>query len=147
MNRRAVRLQRLLRIHHERQRLVGDAHLLGGVFGQRAGLGDDSDDPFAGVARLTDRERMAADIRRIEPVHQGIGRRRQLIARQHVMHAGHRQRCGSIDRDDARGRMLRRQDRDMQQAFERDVGHKMAVAGDEAAVLANPAIGGDEAEG
>ena len=35
----------------------------------------------------------------------------------------------------------------MQHAFERDVGDEMAVAGDEAAILANPAIGRDEAEG
>jgi len=50
-------------------------------------------DPFAGIARLPDRERMALDLRRIEPVHQGIGRRRKLLAGQHIVHARHRQRC------------------------------------------------------
>ena len=35
----------------------------------------------------------------------------------------------------------------MQHAFERDVGDEVAMARDEAAVLAHAAIGGDEAEG
>jgi hypothetical protein len=35
----------------------------------------------------------------------------------------------------------------MQQAFERDVGDEMAVAGDKAAILADAAIGGDKTEG
>ena len=147
MNRRAVRHQRLFRIDHERQRLVAHPDFFGGVLGQRAAVGDHGDDPFAGIAGLSDRERMALHLRRIEPVHQRIGRRGEFIAGQHIMHAGHRQRRRRIDRDDARGRMLRRQDRDMQHALERDIGDEMARAGDEAAVLADPAIGRDEAEG
>ena len=35
----------------------------------------------------------------------------------------------------------------MQQAFERDVGDEVALAGDEAAVLAHPAVGRDKTEG
>ena len=35
----------------------------------------------------------------------------------------------------------------MQHAFERDIGDVMAAAGDEAAILADPAIGRDKAEG
>ena len=77
---------------HERQRLVVDLDFFGGVLGERAGLGDDGRDPFAGIARVPDRERMALDLRRIEPVHQGIGRGRELFAGQHIVHARHRQR-------------------------------------------------------
>ena len=43
--------------------------------------------------------------------------------------------------------MLRRQDRHMQHAFERDVGHEMAVARHKAAILANAAVGRNKAEG
>jgi hypothetical protein len=124
-----------------------DADLFGGVFGECAGIRDHGNDPFAGITRLPHRERMAPDIRRIEPVHQGTGRGCELVACKHIMHTGHRQRRRGIDRDDARGRMLRRQDRDMQQAFERDVRDEMAVAGDEATILANAPIGRDKAEG
>ena len=81
MNRRAVRLQRLLRIHDKRQRLVADADFLGGVLGQRAAVGDHRHDPFAGIACLPDRERIAPDPGRIEPVHQGIGCSAELVAR------------------------------------------------------------------
>ena len=132
---------------HERQRLIVDVDLFGGVFGERAAVGDHRRDPFAGVAGLPDRERIAPHVRRIEAVHQRIDRRGELLAGQHVVHARHRQRGGGIDRDDARGRMLRRQHRHMQHAVERDVGDVMAVARDEAAVLANAAVGRDEAEG
>ena len=59
MHRRAVRLQRLFGVDHEGQRLVVDLDLFGGVFGQRAAVGDHGRDPFAGIARLPDRERMA----------------------------------------------------------------------------------------
>ena len=43
--------------------------------------------------------------------------------------------------------MLRRQHRDMQHAFERDIGDVAALPRDEAAVFANAAVGGDKAEG
>ena len=35
----------------------------------------------------------------------------------------------------------------MQHAFERDIGDEMAVTGHETAILANPAVGRDKAEG
>ena len=92
MDRRAVRPQRFFRIHHERQWLVGDADLFGGVFGQRAAIGNDRDHPFTGIAGLPDRERMALNLWRIEPVHQGIGRRGKFIACQHIVDARHGER-------------------------------------------------------
>ena len=147
MHRRAVRLQRFFRIQHEGKRLVFDANLFGGVLGERPAFGDHGHDPFAGVTRLPHRERMALDQRRVEAVHQGIGRGRKLFARQHIVHARHRQRRRAIDRDDARGGMRRGHNRDMQHALERDVGDELAAARDEAAILAHPAIGRDEAEG
>ena len=131
----------------ERQRLIDDAQLFGGIFGQRAGIGDNRRDPFAGIARLADRQRKALHMRRIETVHQRVGGTGEFIAGQHVVHARHRQRGGGIDRHDPCGRMLRRQHRDMQHAFERDVGDIAALPGHETAVLADAAIAGDEAEG
>src|SRR5437879_9596260 len=63
------------------------------------------------------------------------------------MHAGHRQRRRGVDRDDARGRMLRGQDRHMQQSFKRHIRDETTVTGNEAAILAHPAMGRDKAEG
>ena len=147
MHRRAVRLKRLFRVQHERQRLVADVDFFGGVLSERAAVGDHGRHPFAGIAGLSDRQRMAFHPRRIEPVHQGIGRGGQFVAGQHIMHARHRERRRGIDRHDARSRMLRRQHRDMQHAFKGDIGDEQAVPRHEAAILAHPAVGGDKAEG
>ena len=86
-------------------------------------------------------------MRRVEPVHQLIRGAGEFIAGQHVVHARHRQRGGGVDRHDPCGRMLRRQHRDMQHAFERDVGDITSLPGHETTVFANAAIAGDEAEG
>ena len=144
MDRRTRRVQRLFRVDHIRQRLIFDSDLFRGVLGLRAGLGDDCDHPFTGVAHLPDRERKPPHLRRVEPVHQGLGRFGQFLAGQHVVHARHLHRLDRIDRDDPRRRMLRGHQRDMQQAFERDIRDEAALARDEAAVFAHPAIGGDE---
>ena len=66
MHRRAAGRERLLAVEHERQRLVLDRDQLGGVLGERAGVGDHRRDPFARIARDLDRERMARHVRRIE---------------------------------------------------------------------------------
>lgn len=80
MNRRTVEPQRLLRIHHEGQRFIGDANFLRSVLRKRAVIGNHRYDPFAGIACLPHRERMTPDLRRIKPVHQRIGRGGKLIA-------------------------------------------------------------------
>ena len=144
MNRRTLGVERLLGIDHIRQRLVFDADLFGGVLGLRARFGYDRDDPFADIAHLFDGKRIAPDIRRVQAVHQGIGRFRKLFAGQHIVHAGHVRRLDRIDRDDARGRMLRAHQRHMQKPVERDVGDKASLTRDEAAVFAHAAIGGNE---
>ena len=46
-----------LAVEHERQRFVIHANQLGGVFGERARIGDDGCHPFAGIARHIDGER------------------------------------------------------------------------------------------
>ena len=62
------------------------------------------------------------------------------------MHAGHRQRRGLVDRDDARRRIRACHQRDMLDARRHDIGGEIALADDEAAVLAHAAVGRDEAE-
>src|SRR5690242_1191649 len=62
------------------------------------------------------------------------------------MDARHRQRRRTVDRQDLRGWILRRQDSDMKRAFRHDVGNIIATAGDEPAILANPAVGRDKTE-
>jgi len=91
VHRWTVRPQRFLRIQHKWQRLIDNAHLFSGVFRKRAALSHHGDDPLAGVTRLPHRQWMAFDLRRIEPVHQRIGRSGEFIAGQDIMHARHRQ--------------------------------------------------------
>ena len=117
MHRRAVRLSASSALDHERQRLVVDIDLFGGVLGQRAAVGDHGHDPFAGIAGRPDRERMALTLGVSSPFISGIGGGGEFVAGQHIMHARHRQRRGRVDRDDARGRMRRGHQRDMQHAL------------------------------
>ncbi len=147
VNRRAIRLKGVFRIHHKRQGIIGDADFFGGVFGKRACFRNHGNDPFAGVACLPHCQRMALNQRRIKPVHQRIGRSREFFTCEHIVDARHRQRRRGIDRNDAGGRMLRRQDCHMEHAFERNIGHEMAMTGHETAILADPAVGRDKAEG
>ena len=146
MHRRTVRFQGVFCRDHERQQFIADVDFFRGVFGERAAVGDDRHHPFAGITHLPDRQRMTPHQGRVESVHQRIGRGRELLAGENIVHARHRQRGGCIDRNNARRRMRRRQHRDMQHAFERDVGDEIALARDKTAILADPAIGRNKAE-
>ena len=87
MHQRAAGRVGLLAVEHERQWLVLDRDRLGGVLGERAGIGDDRRHPFAGIARHVDRQRTPRHVRRIEA---GSERQRgggQLAAVEHVVHA------------------------------------------------------------
>ena len=133
-----------LAVEHERQRLVVDPHQLGGVLGERTRIGDDRRHPFAGIPRHVDSERPPRHIGRIEARQQRRRGGGKLAAVQHVVHAGQRQRLGSLDRDDARGGMRRGHHRHVAHAWKCDVGGETALAGDEAPVLAHAAVGGYE---
>ena len=136
----------LVGIEHERQRLVFDGDRLGRVLSERARVGHHRRDPFAGIARHVQRQRIARHVRRIEAGGERVGRAGKLRAFEHVMHARHRQRRGLVDRDDARRRIRARHQRDVLDALRHDIGGEIALADDEAAILAHPAVGRDEAE-
>ena len=74
------------------------------------------------------------------------GRGGKLAAVQHVVHARERERRGLVDRPDARRRIRTRQQRDVPSAGKGDIGGEAPLVGDEAAVLAHAAVGGDETE-
>ena len=133
-------------VEHERQRLVVDPHQLGGIFSERARVCDDGRDPFAGVARDVHGERTPRHLRGIEAGQQRLRRRRQLAAVEHVVHAGHGQRRGLVDCEDARGRVRTGHERHVPGAGRGDVGGEAAFAHDEAPILADAAIGGHETE-
>ena len=137
---------RLLGLGHVRQRLVLDLHQLGGVLGQRARVRDHRGDPFAGIAHAVARQRPARHLRGVDADLQRIRRGAELLAGQHVMHAGHRARGIGVDRQDFRAGMRRGDQRDMLQAGQRDVGGVAAAAGDEARMLLGAALGADVAE-
>ena len=141
MHDRRVRLQRVFRIDHKRQRLISDLDKLGAVFGERAGVGDHGGDPFADIARLFDGERIAPHLRRFEAVHQLIGRGGKLFAGEHIMYARQRQRGFAIDGNNARGRMRRGHQRYVEHIGRAHIGGKLARAGNETPVLAHAAIG------
>ena len=129
---------RLLAVDHERQWLVVDLDGFGSVLRECACVGSNGGDPFAHVARLSNSERVAAHVRCVEPVHHRLDGFGELIAGQHVVHAGHGEGGRCVDRRDLRRRVLRRHQRDMQRAVQLDVGDVLALAGHEAPVLAHP---------
>ena len=135
-----------LGVDDEGQGLVFDLDKFGGVLGQRARVGDDGGHPFAHVARCADGERVATDVRRVEPVHQGFAGRREFRAVDDRVDAGHGQRLRGVDGFDDRGGMLGGHERDVQHAFRREVGDVASLADDEAAILAHATIRRDVAE-
>ena len=146
MDQRRALVHRLFRVDDVRQRLVLDHDLLAGVLGQRAGLGDHRGDLFAGVARHADGERKARDHGAFDARHQRVDRRVQFLAGQHVDDARHRQRGRGVDRDDARGRMLRGTSATCSRPSARRR-RRSGRAGDEAPVLDHAPVLPDEAEG
>ena len=146
MHDRRVRLQRLFRIDHKRQRLVGDVDKLGAVFGERAGVGDDGGDPFADIARLIDGERIALHLRRFEAAHQLIGRGGKFFAGDDGVHAGQRQSGFGVDRNDASTRTVGLHRHGVQHPRQYQIGGITAGAGDEAAIFPHPALLADVAE-
>ena len=134
-------------VEHERQWLIIHAHQLGGVFGERAGVCDHGGHPFPGVARDLDGERAPRHLRGVEAGKQRLRRRRQLAAVKHAVHAGHRERLGFIDCDDARRGMRTGHQRNVPHGRYRNIGGEAASADDEAAILAHAAIARHEAEG
>ena len=140
--RRALR-QRLFGVEHEGQRFVIDLDGFRRVFRQRAAVGHHGDDPFAGIARGLEGERPARHVRRVEPGHQRMSGGGKLRAVEDVMHAGHPQ-CGAfVDRLDVRRGVRTSDHRDVLHIGQVDIGDELAFAGDEAAVLAHAAVGGD----
>ncbi len=143
VHQRAAFLERLLGVEHEGQGLVVDLDRFGGVFGERASVGDDRRHPFAGIARGLEGERPPRHVRGVEARHQRRGRRGELGAVEHVMHAGHFQRRGLVDALDARRRVGAGDQRHVLGVGQIDIGDEIALAGDEAAVLAHAAVGRD----
>ena len=138
---------RLFGIEHEGQLLVNDAHFLRRVLGERAAVGNDRGDPFAGVARNVRCQRPARHIRRFEPVHQRQRGGGEFVAVEHVMHAGHGQRRALVDALDARRRVGAGDQRDVAHVRQLDIGDEVPLAGDKTAVLAHAAVGRDVAVG
>ena len=115
-------------------------HQLGGVFGERARVRDHRRHPLAGVARNIDSKRTPRHFRSVEASEQRLCCRRQLATIKHVVHAGHGQRLGLVDCENARGRMRRGHQRHVPHARRGDIRGEAAFAGDEAPILAHAPI-------
>jgi hypothetical protein len=135
-----------LAVEHERQRLIVDLHHFGGVLGECARIGDHGRHPLAGIARNIDGERPPRHLRYVEAGQQRLRCRSELAAVEHVVHAGHRQRGGLVDGDDACGRIWAGHQRHVSRAGHGDIGRETALADDETPVLAHAAIGRHETE-
>ena len=104
-HRRPVGVERLLLgrplgVGDELERLVLDAHLLGGAARLLRVLGGDERDRLAVVAHAVDREHRL--VGELEPV---ALRARDVLVREHRVDAGHRQRLRDVDLDDPRMRV------------------------------------------
>ncbi len=146
VHQRGVFFQCTLGVEHEGQRLVLDLDRFGGVFRQRARVGDHRRHPFAGIARDAVSERAARDVGRVEAGEQRVGGFCELGAVEDVMHARHFQRRALVDALDARGCMRAGDERDVARLRQLDIGDEIALAGDETAVLPHAAVRGDETE-
>ena len=143
MDRRRIRLQERLDPDRRRQRLVLDRDQLGGVLGEIARIGDHGGHPFAGIARHPDRQREPLYLRDVEPVEQRRRLRRELVAGQHRMHPGARERRACVDREDIRARVRARHQRHVLHPRHRHVGREPPRAGDETPVLLGPPLARD----
>ena len=141
--------QRRFRIDDGRQRLEIDGHQLGGVFRQIAAFGQDDRERFADMAHLVVSEQR---LLRIEegvldlggpfPRQRqlGVGDRREelgeLGAVEHIGDARRRGRARQVDRANARVRHLAAHEHGMQRVGKLQIGHELAAAHQQAAVLA-----------
>ncbi len=135
-----IRLERLLGVDDEGQRLILDFDQFGRVLGDGARVGADGSYPLAGVAGLGVRERRALHARNVDAREKRIGVLEQLLAGQHVMDAGHRQRRACVDLLDQRGGIRARNHGDVLHTGKAHVGGIASAARDEAAVFLHAAL-------
>ena len=86
------------RIDHRLQRLIVDAHQVGRVLREIAGVRHDQGDRLADIAHALDRQRPLID-RRLERDQERIGQRADVLARHDSPDAVLRQRLGRVDAD------------------------------------------------
>ena len=136
-----IGIERLLRVHDRRQRLVVDLDQLQRVLGDVAVLGDDEGDLLALEADLVGGQhslRVVGQRRHPGEVVTEQGRTRDALehlARDDRDDAGQRLGRRRVDRQDARMRERAAQDRAVQHAGQVDVIDVVALAPDEALVL------------
>ena len=118
--------------------------MLGRVLGKRARVRHHRGDPFAGIARDIDGKRPPRHVRRVESGHEWQAPRCELAAVEDIVRSGHRQRGSLVDRNNAGGRMRRRDQRHVLHLGQGNVGGKAALTGDEAPVLAHAPVGRHE---
>ena len=146
---RSAGLQRRFRIHDGRQRFEIDGDQLGRVFGEIAAFGQDDRDRLADMAhlvigeqRLLRIEERVLDLRGPFPRQRqlGVGHRRkelgELRAVEHIGDARCRGRARQVDRANARMRHLAAHEHRMQRVGKLQIGHELAAAQQQAAVLA-----------
>jgi len=146
MHERAAGGEGRLPVEHEWQPLVVDAHQFRRVLRERTAVGHDGRHPLAGVARHIDGERPALHVRRIEAGDQRLGRRGKLAPIDDGVYAGHAQRLGFVDRDDTRGGIRARHERDVTRPRHGNIRGEPALPRHKTPVLAHPAVGRYEAE-
>ena len=146
MHERAVGFYRLLGVDRVRCRLVIDFDQFRGVFGDGARVGHHCCDPLAGIANDVVCQRIARYFGRIYADRERPGGGAEFFAGQHIMHARHRQRGFSPDREYPRARIRRSDQSDVLHSRQRDIGHKAAAAHHETRVLLSTALLPDVAE-
>ena len=146
---RSARLQRRFRIHDGRQRFEIHGDQLGRVFGEITAFGQDDRDRLADVAHLVIGEQRllwieehVLHLRGPFPRQRqlGVGHRGnelgQLRAVQHIGDARCRGRARQVDRANARMGHLAAHEHRMQRVGQLQIGHELAAAQQQAAVLA-----------
>ena len=127
---------RRVRIHHRRERLVGDGDALEGVLGGGAVHRGDGGDGLADEARAIDGEAVILDARGGgDEGADGAGQARRVRAREHRDHAGQGGGRARIDGDDAGVRVRAPEHGGVEQARRAQVVDEAPASGHQAAVL------------
>ena len=135
-------VDRLLGIDDDRQRVVLDEHLLGGVDDAVLVVAEDDRDALADVLDLALGERpvlgrLDLDARR-HPGHRQAGGDVEVLAGEDAVHAGQLPRAGGVDRDDLGVRLGRADDGHVEHAGDDHVVDVAPAAGDHPRVLLAP---------
>ena len=141
VNRRTGLQQCRFGIQNKRLRCCINNDFFQRIFGQGAAFGDNGTNPFTSIAHPIDRQRKPADIRCVQPIHQGLDSGSKLSPGNHIHNARHGKRRTRINAINHRRRMMRCQRRNMKHIWPIKIGNELSAASNKTPILNRTARG------